>query len=365
MSFPRAKQTLYVCPALRAPSSGTKLTDWGLFQRMLPLRAGLKLKRASLTCSTASSVRSTRSVASSVTMPEADARKGGSYVAAEELLREFDAVILCCGAKKARALAGADPAKTGGIYYAVDFLKSTTKALLDAGLSGKSWKGQDTEGDMRKAGNFSKAGGFISAAGKHVVVVGGGDTGNDCIGTVIRHGCKSVTALEMMPAPPEIRAASNPWPEWPKVKKTDYGHEEAIHVFGHDPRVFETTVKEIHTDKKGNLKEIVTVKVSFGQDRKLSFVEGSEKTLKCDLLLIAAGFTGCEEYTADAFGVKLGARGVVETKEDDYRTNNEKVFTAGDMHRGQSLVVWAITEGKKAAREVDEYLMGYTAIREA
>jgi glutamate synthase (NADPH/NADH) small chain len=169
----------------------------------------------------------------------------------------------------------------------------------------------------------------------------------------------------MMPAPPEIRAASNPWPEWPKVKKTDYGHEEAIHVFGHDPRVFETTVKEIHTDKKGNLKEIVTVKVSFGQDRKLSFVEGSEKTLKCDLLLIAAGFTGCEEYTADAFGVKLGARGVVETKEDDYRTNNEKVFTAGDMHRGQSLVVWAITEGKKAAREVDEYLMGYTAIREA
>jgi glutamate synthase (NADPH/NADH) small chain len=298
-------------------------------------------------------------------IPAAAAPKTTSEISAAELMKEFDAVILCCGAKKARSLAGADPEKTGGIYYAVDFLTSTTKALLDNGIKGGSWTGSDGKNDMRKTENLMKASGFISAAGKNVVVVGGGDTGNDCIGTSIRHGCKSVTALEMMPAPPVERAASNPWPEWPKVQKTDYGHEEAIHLFGHDPRVYETTVKEIHTDKKGNLKEIVTVKVKFGPDRKMSFVEGSEKTLKCELLLIAAGFVGCENYVADAFGVKLNARGVVATEEDDYRTNVEKVFTAGDMHRGQSLVVWAITEGKKAARQVDEYLMGYTAIRES
>nr|WP_027870856.1 glutamate synthase subunit beta [[Eubacterium] cellulosolvens] len=295
----------------------------------------------------------------------AGASKAVSEISAAELMKEFDAIILCCGAKKARSLAGADPEKTGGVYYAVDFLTSTTKVLLDGGIRNGNWIGNDGKSDLRKTENLMKTSGFISAAGKNVVVVGGGDTGNDCIGTSIRHGCKSVTALEMMPAPPKTRAESNPWPEWPKVQKTDYGHEEAIHLFGHDPRVYETTVKEIHTDKKGNLKEIVTVKVKFGPDRKMSFVEGSEKTLKCELLLIAAGFVGCENYVTDAFGVKLNARGVVATEEEDYRTNVEKVFTAGDMHRGQSLVVWAITEGKKAARQVDEYLMGYTAIRES
>jgi len=275
----------------------------------------------------------------------------GTDISADDLLKEYDAVILCCGAKKARSLAGADPAAIKGIYYAVDFLTSTTKSLLEC---------PDT-----LVTSLEKHGGFISAKGKNVVVVGGGDTGNDCIGTVIRHGCKSVTALEMMPKPPVERRADNPWPEWPKVLKTDYGHEEAIEVFGHDPRVFETTVKEYHTDKKGNLKEIVTAKVTFDKDRKMHLVEGSEKKLPCDLLLIAAGFTGCEPYVPEAFHVALTPRGVVQTKEGSYRAGTGKIFTAGDMHRGQSLVVWAISEGRHCAKEVDEFLMGYTGLREA
>ena len=264
---------------------------------------------------------------------------------AAELMRNFDAVVLCCGAKKARALPGADPAAIPGIYYAVDFLKSTTKSLLKSG-------------DHTSAGLF-RSGGFISAKNKHVVVVGGGDTGNDCIGTVIRHGCKSVTALEMMPEPPEERLPSNPWPEWPKTKRTDYGHEEAIALWGSDPRIYETTVKEYITGKNGKLRSIVTVKVKM-EDRKLVEVPGSEQTLKCDLLLIAAGFVGCEPYTAEAFGAELTGRGAVMTEPGHYRTGLPGVFTAGDMHRGQSLVVWAITEGRECAREVDEYLMGYT-----
>ncbi len=275
----------------------------------------------------------------------------GTDVSAAELLKEYDAVVLCCGAKKARPLPGADPEKIKGIYYAVDFLASTTKSLLSSG--------------GRTVQELEKAGGYINAHGKNVVVVGGGDTGNDCIATVIRHGCKSVTALEMMPEPPAERTTSNPWPEWPRVRKVDYGHEEAQTLFGHDPRVYETTVKEYHTDKKGCLKEIVTVKVCFDKDRKMSEVPGSAKTIPCDLLLIAAGFLGCEEKTPEMFGVRLSGRNTVLTKDpEEYQTNVPKVFTAGDMHRGQSLVVWAITEGRKAARAVDEYLMGYTNLRE-
>jgi glutamate synthase (NADPH/NADH) small chain len=197
-----------------------------------------------------------------------------------------------------------------------------------------------------------------------VVIVGGGDTGNDCIGTVLRQGCASVTALEMMPAPPVVRTASNPWPEWPRVLKTDYGHEEAIARFGHDPRVFRTTVKELIL-RKGKLWKIRTVEVHFENGKPVE-TEGTEKVIPCGLLLIAAGFLGCEPYTAEAFGVSLTKRGNVETKEgpDHYRTNVDKVFTAGDMHRGQSLVVWNIVEGRGCAREVDEFLMGYTSLRE-
>ncbi len=264
---------------------------------------------------------------------------------AKELLDSFDAVVLCCGAKKARPLPAADPSEVKGVYYAVDFLTKTTKALL---------KSED-----KSVESLKKQGGYIDAAGKSVIIVGGGDTGNDCIGTVIRQGAKSVTALEMMPKPPVERAVNNPWPEWPKVLKTDYGHEEAIYVYGEDPRVFETTVKSVKTDKKGNLKEIETVKVGF-KDGKLCEVKGSEKTLKCDLLLIAAGFVGCEDYTADEFSVKRGPRGTVTTIDSGYNIPGTKLFSAGDMHRGQSLVVWAIAEGRACAKEVDEYLMGYT-----
>lgn len=285
----------------------------------------------------------------------------GVDVQAKDLLKEYDAVVLCCGAKQPRALQGADPDRVGGVYYAVDFLTATTRSLVDAGLENGKWKTPAS----RDVDTFLATKEYISAHGKNVVVVGGGDTGNDCIGTVIRHGCKSVTALEMMPKPPAERAPSNPWPEWPKTLRTDYGHEEAIELFGCDPRIYETTVKELHTDKKGNLREIVTVKVSFDQNRKMNFVEGSEKTLPCELLLIAAGFTGCQKYTAEAFGVELTNRGVVKTAEDEYKTSADRVFTAGDMHRGQSLVVWAVAEGRKCARQVDEYLMGYTNLRES
>ena len=286
----------------------------------------------------------------------------GEDISAKELLDSYDAVVLACGAKEARSLAGADLNEIKGIYYAVDFLTSTTRSLLDQGLDPEtgSWKNSDS----RDVETFLKGKDFISAKGKNVVVVGGGDTGNDCIGTVIRHGCKSVTALEMMPKPPAERAESNPWPEWPKVLKTDYGHEEAIDRFGHDPRVYETTVKEFHTNKKGELKEIVTAKVRF-ENRKMVLVEGSEKTIPCDLLLIAAGFTGAQKYTAVAFGVELTERNVVKTAEDAYATNVPKVFTAGDMHRGQSLVVWAVAEGRHCAHDVDEFLMGYSNMREA
>ncbi|MCR5155195.1 MAG: glutamate synthase subunit beta [Butyrivibrio sp.] len=261
----------------------------------------------------------------------------GKNLSAQELLKDYDAIALCCGAKKARPLGVKDFDKVKGVYYAVDFLKSTTKSLLDSGL---------------------KEGTYISAKGKKVVIVGGGDTGNDCVGTCIRHGCKSVTQLEMMPAPPAVRRPDNPWPEWPKVLKTDYGQEEAITLFGDDPRIYETTVKELVT-KNDKLTAIKTVKVQF-KNGKLTEVEGSEKEIKCDLLLIAAGFTGCEEYTAKAFGTELTERGVVKTEAGSYRTGVPKVFSAGDMHRGQSLVVWAIAEGRECAREIDEYLMGYS-----
>ncbi|WP_029233077.1 glutamate synthase subunit beta [Butyrivibrio sp. VCB2006] len=284
-------------------------------------------------------------IGDSKSVTERKTEKASKTVTSDDLLAKFDAVVMCCGAKKARPLPAADPEKIGGVYYAVDFLTQTTKALM---------KADDVTSDALK-----KQGGYIDAAGKNVVIVGGGDTGNDCIGTVIRMGAKSVTALEMMPKPPVERAANNPWPEWPKVLKTDYGHEEAIYLFGDDPRVYETTVKSVATDKKGNIKHIETVKVAF-KDGKLTEVAGSEKTLKCDLLLIAAGFIGCEDYSADAFSLKRSPRGTVVTEDGGYHIQGTKVFSAGDMHRGQSLVVWAITEGRACAKEVDEYLMGYT-----
>lgn len=262
---------------------------------------------------------------------------------AQELLDEFDAVVLCCGASNPRDLN--NPGREAeGIHFAVDFLRANTKSLLDSGLAD---------------------GKYISAKDKDVIVVGGGDTGNDCIGTCIRHGCRSITALEMMPKLPDTRAANNPWPQWPRVCKTDYGHEEAIAVFGHDPRLYQTTVKEFHADENGKLCAVTIVHLESQKDEqtgrmRMVPVEGSEETLPCQLLLIAAGFLGSQSYVTDAFGVEVNARTNVKTEEGHYHTNVDKVFTAGDMHRGQSLVVWGVAEGRGCAREVDEYLMGYS-----
>ena len=268
----------------------------------------------------------------------------GENVDAKKIIEDYDAIVLACGATNPRDI-NATGRDAKGIYFAVDFLKSTTKSLLDSNLA---------------------EGTYISAKDKNVVVIGGGDTGNDCVGTSIRHGCKSVTQLEMMPKAPDERTADNPWPEWPKVCKTDYGQEEAIAVFGHDPRVYQTTVKEFYKDENGNLCGIQTVKVHFVNEdgkRVLKEIEGSEKYLDADLVLIAAGFLGSQQYVTDAFGVEVNARTNVATAENSYATNVPKVFTAGDMHRGQSLVVWAIQEGRSVAKEIDKYLMGYTNLR--
>ena len=270
------------------------------------------------------------------------ANVGKNYKAAK-LLKEFDSVVLACGASNPRDInvPGRD---AEGIYFAVDFLKSTTKSLLNSNL---------------------EDGNYISAKDKHVIVIGGGDTGNDCVGTAIRHGCASVTQLEMMPKLPEKRTENNSWPEWPRILKTDYGQEEAIAVFGHDPRIYQTTVKEFVKDESGKLVKAILVSLKAEKNPetgRMSMVpvEGSEKEVPADLVLIAAGFLGAQAYVADAFGVELNARTNVATEAGKYATNVEKVFTAGDMHRGQSLVVWAIHEGRDVAKEVDKYLMGYT-----
>ena len=267
----------------------------------------------------------------------------GKDVKADKLLKEFDRVLLCCGAANPRDIK-AEGRDAKGIYFAVDFLTSVTKSLLDSNFEDHA---------------------YIDAKGKHVVVIGGGDTGNDCVGTSIRLGAKSVTQLEMMPKPPAERAANNPWPEWPRILKTDYGQEEAIAVFGHDPRVYQTTVTEFIADKKGNVCKAKIVKLKPQKDEKTGRmmmvpVEGTEEVIPADVVLIAAGFLGSQKYVTDAFKVNINGRTNVETKPEAYETSVQRVFTAGDMHRGQSLVVWAIREGREAARAVDESLMGYT-----
>ena len=266
------------------------------------------------------------------------------YVKAEDLLKEYDAVVLACGASNPRDIkaAGRD---AKGIYFAVDFLKTTTKSLVNSKFADKQ---------------------FVNCKGKNVLVIGGGDTGNDCVGTAVREGAKSVTQLEMMPKPPAERAANNPWPEWPRVCKTDYGQQEAIAVYGHDPRIYETTVKEFLKDKDGNVKGAKCVKLDWQKDPKtgrmnMTEVPDSEYVIDCEVVLIAAGFLGSQKYVADSFGVELNERTNVKTAcTKSYATNVPKVFVAGDMHRGQSLVVWAIHEGREAAVAVDSMLVGYT-----
>lgn len=265
----------------------------------------------------------------------------GKNVKAEDIVKEYDSVILACGASNPRDIK-ATGREADGIYFAVDFLTRSTKHVLTG-----------------------KKDGWVDTKGKNVVVIGGGDTGNDCVGTAVRQGAKSVVQIEMMPKLPDERAANNPWPEWPRVCKTDYGQEEAIAVFGKDPRIYQATVKEFIADKNGKLKKVKLIKLEPKKDTKtgrlnMTEIPGSEFEIPADYVLIAAGFLGTQEYVAKAFGVKLNARTNVETAVGSYKTSVDKVFTAGDMHRGQSLVVWGINEGRHVAKEVDEFLMGYT-----
>lgn len=267
----------------------------------------------------------------------------GKDVPASELTREYDGVVLACGASRPRdvSVPGRD---AGGIRFAVDFLSEVTRRLLDGGFD-------------RYPTELAK--------GKDVIVIGGGDTGNDCVGTCIRLGAKSVTQLEMMQEPPAERLPSNPWPEWPRNRKVDYGQEEAIWKFGADPRVYQTTVKEFLKDEEGNVREAVLVSLSPQRDEKTGRtsmvpVEGSERAVPAGLVLIAAGFLGSEQYVTDAFGVETDSRANVKTAADGYAASKDGVYAAGDMRRGQSLVVWAIAEGRGAAREVDKALMGFT-----
>ena len=244
----------------------------------------------------------------------------------KELLNQYDRVILACGSRKARNIDV--PGRQGkGIYYAVDYLTMVTKSLLNSDLKDQK---------------------YVNTKDKNVLVIGGGDTGNDCVATAIRLGCKSVMQLEMMPELPEIRSEDNPWPQWPRIKKTDYGQEEAIAIFGHDPRCYQTTVKEFILDKKGNVKQAILISLEPKENKETKRVEmvpvsGSEKTIDVDLVLIAAGFIGCEDHVAKAFGIKVAPRGNVLSNQN-YQTNIKNLYVAGDMRR----------------RSVDIDLMGYS-----
>jgi len=264
---------------------------------------------------------------------------GGAAYPVAKLREEFDAVILSTGATAPRDLP-LEGRSLKGVRFAMEFLTANTKSLLNGG---------DTS---------------LSARNKDVIIIGGGDTGTDCVGTSLRHGCNSVTQLEIMPQPPLERAEDNPWPEWPKVIKLDYGQEEAAARFGADPRVYLTTATKFEGDDDGNLKAVHTVRVSWDKNDKGQFVPrrlpGTEKVLPAQLALLAMGFLGPEQALLDTLGVERDPRGNVKAEYGTYSTSIPGVYAAGDCRRGQSLVVWAIHEGRGAARECDRYLMAST-----
>jgi len=266
----------------------------------------------------------------------------GKEYAADRLLKEFDAVILATGATKPRGLSGIEGSDLGGIHFAMDFLTANTQAVLNGAPNGN----------------------FVSAEGKDVVVIGGGDTGTDCVGTSMRHGCHSLVQLEMLPKPPLSRAPDNPWPQWPKVYRLDYGQEEALAVFGSDPRVYCTTAKRFTGDENGQVKEVHTVGLDWQKNEKGQFVPveipGSERVSPAHLVLLAMGFLGPEDALLEQLGVARDSRSNVKAEYGKYATSIPGVFAAGDARRGQSLVVWAFNEGRAAARECDRYLMGET-----
>ena len=267
-----------------------------------------------------------------------DANVGVNYDA-QEICDEFDAVVLATGASQPRDLVCEGREGVKGIHFAVDFLKANTKSLLDSNL---------------------EDGNYISAKGKNVIVIGGGDTGTDCVATSLRHGCKSLVQFEIMDRPSNDRAANNPWPEWPKVLKVDYGQMEFMGLYGRDPREYLTTVTKVHSDKDGNLESVDTVKVEWKKDANGRFgpvpVEGSEKNYKAELILLAMGFTGSEDYLKKAFNVESDARSNIKSEDGVYKTNVPKIFSVGDARTGQSLVVRAIADGIEAGREIDKFL---------
>ena len=266
----------------------------------------------------------------------------GVDVPATQLSAENDAVVLCGGATKANDLP-IEGREFTGIHFAMDFLRANTKSLLDS----------DHED-----------GNYISAKDKHVIVIGGGDTGTDCCGTSLRHGCKTLAQFEIMPRPPEERADNNPWPQWPNVYKLDYGQEEAKARFGDDPRTYLVMTQKFAADDEANVKELYTVSIEWDKDENGRFVpkpiEGTEKVWPADLVLLAMGFRGPEDAAIDQLGVERDECSNAKAEHEKFATSVEGIFAAGDMRRGQSLVVWAINEGRGAAREVDRYLMGGT-----
>ena len=265
----------------------------------------------------------------------------GENVEPQLLLRDFDAMVICTGATRPRDLA-VPGRELAGVHYAMEYLTASTKSLLGAGPDASP----------------------IHARGKDVIVIGGGDTGTDCVGTALRQGCRSVTQLEIMARPPLERAADNPWPEWPKVYKLDYGQEEAAAKFGEDPRTYLTTVKRLEGDAEGRLSGVVTVQVRWERNAQGQFVPaevpGTERTHPTQLALIAMGFLGPEQMLLKDLGLECDARSNVKAEHGRYATSLKGVFAAGDCRRGQSLVVWAINEGRGAARECDRFLMGRT-----
>jgi glutamate synthase (NADPH/NADH) small chain len=269
-----------------------------------------------------------------------NAEAGRNYPA-EKLLKEFDAAVLCTGATKPRDLP-IEGRQLKGIHFAMEFLQANTKSLLDRHSSGN----------------------YISASGKDVVVIGGGDTGTDCVGTSMRQGCKSLAQLEILPKPPMDRAKDNPWPEWPKVYKMDYGQEEAAAKFGGDPRTYLTTATEFTGDEGGQVKEVHTVQIEWQKNEKGQFVSkeiaGTQQVRPAQLVLLAMGFLGPEQPLLDQLGVERDGRSNAKAEYGRFATNLKGVFAAGDARRGQSLVVWAFNEGRAAARECDRYLMGRT-----
>jgi glutamate synthase (NADPH/NADH) small chain len=272
----------------------------------------------------------------------------GVTYSATQLFDEFDAIVLCGGATLARDLK-VPGRELKGIHMAMEFLTANTKSLLDSNHAD---------------------GHYISAKDKDVIVIGGGDTGTDCVGTSMRHGCRSLVQFEILPQPPGERAADNPWPQWPKVYKLDYGQEEAAARFGADPRQYLISTEKFVGDEHGHLNEVHTVRIEWVKDATGRFtmqkVPGSEQVLPCQLVMLAMGFLGPENPLLEKLGVEVqkNPNGThnVKAEHGKYQTNRPNVFAAGDMRRGQSLVVWAINEGRGAARECDRYLMGETVL---